>query len=551
MVISRAKSSVSRTLLFVIAWVAGVGCLIPTPGTEPVPDAGIDASHDRASLGDATADMGADGAPSPDTGTVANTDAEAGPTGDEVASGNPSVTCVRRIFGPARQLLLDVAVAADGRIAVVGVILDTTDGAQPTWTDFGNGPVPIGGGRSAFIAVYDRSCGYLWSRVLGPFPESGSPLTLQHVVFDASGNIVVAGVITRPVDFGAGVLTPVGNLYDIVVAKYDPAYNLVFAKRFGDVKPDVPDGLGVDGDGNIYIAGTFGIVDFGGEPLYAQLGLGYAGGEYLAKLTPAGAHVFSKSFPIPSPGTGLSRGQFILRSFHVSAAGDITLVGSGPEGASIGFGGPAVTFPTRFVWAARLTNTGAHVWSRAVSSPTPRGAVLANGDVAITTGGTEGITDFGNGPVPGLFAVGRLSSATGAAVWSRGAQPLAGPRGFQSKVVGTATGGMLLAVDLSGTLDLGCGPHTEIPYDTAAYSSDILLARLNSAGQCVYSMRFGDKYLQRAKGVAVTPTGNSVLVGEYHGSITFGATTLANYAAPSSAGPDEDGEDAFIAVFSK
>lgn len=577
---SRARAPFRRTLLFAAAWLIGVGCNIPSPGTEPSaagPDASLadssfpadahspETGADSGGTGDASLGDGGDAtdgggtADASDGGDATDSggdDASAGDASTEVAPGDPSVICVRRIFGPARQVITAVAAASDGRIAVVGVMPPTQDGALAPWADFGNGTVAIGTGVSAFVAVYDGACGYLWSRVVGPVAGSGPPLGLTHVAFDPAGSVVVAGFTNRPVDFGNGVLTPAGTGYDVLVAKYDSVANLVFAKRFGGTGHELVRGLAVDGAGDIYVGGEFASIDFGGGALYAQVGLGYLGGVFLAKLGPSGAHVFSKSFPLPSPGTGTSRGQFIVRELHASAAGDLTLVGSAPEGASIDFGSSPVTstVAARFNFAARLTKTGAHVWSRSVTSSVPRAALLANGDVAITTGSTEGIVDFGNGVVPGPFAVGRLSSATGAAVWSRGlphAQPVAGPRGMESIVAGTASGGMLVGLELSGTLDVGCGPHTGTSFAAGQYSADILFARLNSAGQCLYSMRFGDMFYQRATGLAVTPSGNSVLVGAYHGTITIGATTLPNYDPPSVAGPGGTGEDSFIAVFSK
>jgi hypothetical protein len=59
----------------------------------------------------------------------------------------------------------------------------------------------------------------IWTKEFGaptPFGEPGPWLAL-----DETGNVFLSGTLTRPADFGGGLLTPSGGT-DIFLAKYEP-----------------------------------------------------------------------------------------------------------------------------------------------------------------------------------------------------------------------------------------------------------------------------------------------------------------------------------------
>lgn len=101
-------------------------------------------------------------------------------------------------------------------------------------------------------------------------------------------------------------------------------------------------------------------------------------------------------------------------------------------------------------------------------------------------------------------------------------------------VSNSSTNEIYVTGDLNGSADFGCGPL--IP-NTA--SADIFLAKLDAAGQCVWSRNWGDSSGQTAHSVAVAPNGDVVIGGWFRGSIDFGTVIL------TSAG----GADAFLARF--
>src|SRR5689334_22144899 len=103
-------------------------------------------------------------------------------------------------------------------------------------------------------------------------------------------------------------------LPQLVYGETIPPY--LWSKRFGDVSADSPQGLSVDGSGNVLYSGNFqGTVDFGGG------GLTSAGAEdmFIAKFAPDGTHIWSKRFG----STGTDR----ARSVVADSAGNVYLAG--------------------------------------------------------------------------------------------------------------------------------------------------------------------------------------------------------------------------------
>lgn len=84
-----------------------------------------------------------------------------------------------------------------------------------------------------------------------------------------------------------------------------------------------------------------------------------------------------------------------------------------------------------------------------------------------------------------------------------------------------------------GTVDFGGGALT------SAGLTDVYLAKLDAAGNHVWSKKFGNNLTQSGQAVAVDAGGNVVIAGYFQGSVLFGSATL------SSSG----GGDMFVAKF--
>ncbi len=98
-----------------------------------------------------------------------------------------------------------------------------------------------------------------------------------------------------------------------------------------------------------------------------------------------------------------------------------------------------------------------------------------------------------------------------------------------------AQGFTLVVGTFTGTIDLGNGPLV------SAGGTDILLARIDPAGNTVWSKRFGDAADQVGSAVAVDGTGAAYITGSVKGTVDFGLGPLANAGDPLT--------DLYVAVF--
>ena len=227
-----------------------------------------------------------------------------------------------------------VATDADGNVLVTGWFNGSID--------FGGGPLVSAGGTDIFLAKFDKTGAHLWSQRFGdPAVEQGG----MDVKADQAGNVVVEGYLTGSANFGGGSLSAVGSgTRNLFVAKFTPSGTHVWSKVFGGSGGATGAILAVDTMGGVLLTGAFGdSIDFGGGPL---AGSTLAKGDmFLAKLTSAGAHVWSHHFGGPTSkwavGVGVAsdptRSAVVLAAFEGATDFDDGLF----PGANYGpFGGP-------------------------------------------------------------------------------------------------------------------------------------------------------------------------------------------------------------------
>ena len=110
-------------------------------------------------------------------------------------------------------------------------------------------------GSDFFIAKYDSSGNVIWAQGAGAvYDEGGSSITT-----DLIGNVYVAGDIGSAYFYiGSNILINSGvGAYDIFIAKYDSAGNVLWAKSAGSTNNDQPADINVDNNGNAYVTGMF------------------------------------------------------------------------------------------------------------------------------------------------------------------------------------------------------------------------------------------------------------------------------------------------------
>jgi len=118
-----------------------------------------------------------------------------------------------------------------------------------------------------FIAKFDPAGNVLWLRSAGGatgYLSTSITLVLGTggITTDAAGNVYVASNFkSATATIGSFILNnadATGSSFDILVAKYDPSGNVVWATSAGGAKDDEAFGITVTPAGSVYIAGVFG-----------------------------------------------------------------------------------------------------------------------------------------------------------------------------------------------------------------------------------------------------------------------------------------------------
>ena len=217
-----------------------------------------------------------------------------------------------RTFGDGPQGL---AFLADMAVDAVGDVLVTGDFSGVV--DFGGGPVQsIDDGYSAFVARYDSQGQLVWIR-----NYVNGLMWTSRLAVDGAGKAIVTGYFRDPVDLGGATLTPLGvNQDSTFVVALDALGNPLWSRVLdaGQSAP-VP---AVNGAGHVILAGNPGYatpIDLGGGPLNVP-----PRAAYLGELDGAGAHVWSRTFPL-----------WQVARVTLDASGDIFLAGLDPAVAPL------------------------------------------------------------------------------------------------------------------------------------------------------------------------------------------------------------------------
>lgn len=163
----------------------------------------------------------------------------------------------------------------------------------------------------------------------------------------------------------------------------------------------------------------------------------------------------------------------------------------------------------------------------AVAFTSLSGAGCSGGSPASTTG-AGGATPISSGDDPPFDGVTTVAVSTGS-----GVDPL-----FWSKVYGDAEDQTVsaLAVNDAGEIALigtarGAVDFGNVPWPGTKTDSDVVVAKITSTGQSLWSRRYGDSCDQRGGAVAHTPSGDVLLAGDFCGKMDFGTTSVATTGA--------------------
>lgn len=105
-----------------------------------------------------------------------------------------------------------------------------------------------------FLAKYDSSGNLLWARSAGGSSDDKA----TALATDASGNLYLTGYFYSPtIAFDTFTLNNAGAVGDILLVKYSPAGDVLWAKREGGPALEIPYSVLIDGSDNIVVAGRF------------------------------------------------------------------------------------------------------------------------------------------------------------------------------------------------------------------------------------------------------------------------------------------------------
>ncbi|MEZ4307116.1 MAG: MopE-related protein [Polyangiaceae bacterium] len=401
-------------------------------------------------------------------------------------------------FGAAgQQQAYDIATDASGNVYVVGSFAQSID--------FGGGPLVSAGGTDVFLVKLDPDGNHLWSKGFG---SAGIYQEAFGVAVDAGGNVTIAGYFNDTIDFGGGVLTCAG-LLDAFVARFDPSGAHLFSAAYGDATVQVAADVATDAQGNVLVlVNGYGTVDFGGGPLTSA-------GEYdsfVAKLSPAGAHVWSKRFgsALDDDATGIA----------VDAGGNVLVSGALQGTVDFG-GGPLTSAGALDAYVLKLSSGGAHVWSKVLGDGANQGATavaVGGAGHVVLLGAFEGAIDVGMGALvaggPADLFVAKLN-ASGVGLWSHGYGG-AGTEIEGQAITAGPDGRPLVVGSVSGDVSFGGGTLQ------GGGARDLFALRLDAAGGHAWSKRAGGPGNQYATAAAVNLEGDPLIAGHFESTLFLG-----------------------------
>ena len=419
-----------------------------------------------------------------------------------------NVTWADRAGDVVDQTALGVAVDAQGNVLVAGSFHGTID--------WGGGPLVSAGGSDIFLVKLDSAGKHVWSKRFGDAADQSA----TAVAVGATGDVWITGSVIGAVDFGGGASTSADPLADAYLAHFAPTGVHLYSTRFAAVSTQRGTALAVGSSGDLFFGGVFdGTMDLGCGPL-ASAG---SGDIFVARLDSGGLCVVSKRF-------GDASAQELLT---LSADSSNNVVIGGRFKGNVNFGATTLTMPTTTFggFAAKLDPMFAPVFSTSFGATTfaqevtgiaadPSGNVFVGGSFTGTlTAGPTVLTSAGMGD---LF-VARLDPA-GTAVWALRAGDATDQVGAVH-IAADPTGNVLVAGTLQGTIDLGGGQLTSVGGD------DIFLAKLDSSGNHIWSLRLGDAAGQQLNAVALGGATTAAIAGSFAGSPDFGGTVLTSSGA--------------------
>ncbi len=336
------------------------------------------------------------------------------------------------------------------------------------------------------------------------------------VAADRSDNALVAGHFTGPANFGTATLGQ-SALLDVFVAKYDALGRFVWVRAAGGPGDDDARAVAADGQGNVFVTGSF-----SSRATFGQVTLAGTGtlDMYLAKYSPEGV----VRWVAQAGGSGRNEGGGVA----VDAAGNCTVTGYFSGTAS--FDATKLTSQGALdLFIARYDSAGKLLWARSAGGA---GQEEANA-VAVDTEGNGVVTgsfyEAANFDGRSIQSLGGRDvflakyDPTGKLLWVRRAGG-ADPRGTDN--------GLGVATDFEGSIFVTGSFGSDASFEQVTLlhhgGGDIFVAKYSSRGSLLWAHRFGGPGPDQGHSVGVDANGDVYVTGFFLGSVAFGPNVFTS-----------------------
>ena len=365
--------------------------------------------------------------------------------------------------------------------------------------------------------------------------------TTVGIATDAAGNIYSTGTLAGAIDVdpsptSTATLSQVGGGVDIWITKFNSSGEYIWGKVFGGTDGDVPYGIDVDSNGNVFVVGTYaGTVDF--DPGAGTTSRTSRGNDdnFVIKLTTDGNFAWVKEFG----------GANEERATAVVLDSNNNILITGLYNGNVDFNPAPLETNTVAggvidVFVLKLDPNGGYLWAKGLggsSADYGEGiAVDSNNNVYVTgryTGNVDfdpgaGITTIAGSATNGAFIL--KLNGDGTFGFARGFDGTGQDVGLEIEV--DSSGNILTAGQFQSTVDFDPGAGTANL--TTSPSSAIFLLKLDPSGNYLWAKSWGGSG-DLPWDLKITLSNDVLLSGDYLGTVDFDPNAgVSSYTAQNS-----------------
>ena len=412
---------------------------------------------------------------------------------------------------------VSVAIDDSGYVYHSGIFVGTVD------FDPGPGTFALTGTgvRDIFVQKLDAEGNFIWAKKIeGLDLKYGASLKL-----DDHGHLYMTGRFHGTVDFDPDFsfanLTSAGSA-DAFVVKWDTDGNFLWAKQLGGTDSDFGMDIELDGNGNVYVSGTFyGTADFDPGPGTALLTSAGFSDNYLVKLDTAGNFVW-----VGQMGGGWFDAIFEV---EVDALGNVWTTGLFTDSADFDPGpGTSLLYGNNQanIFVQKLDPSGNFLFAKGIGSESGGGLAfyldIDDGGNAYVSGVFDNSPDFDPGPDSSVLTSEGMSdvfllklNGVGDFQWVK---RIGGPENENARGVRLdADGNIFLAGSFRQTVDFDPGEGSHLLTSNGEY--DIFVEKLDAAGNLLWVSQMGGPSDEDPQFITLDAGGNLYTTGYFTDSL--------------------------------